>query len=148
MYNIKKGTKSAAFKTADFRAWRSDFYGRLQKQANAAGCPPQIFAFTGLRHWRELFPASKTRKFDYGNQEDIRPPGWPFPPSICKVFLLTSSSGAAALTNEARERPYRELAAVFKEIGGRGTTEIQYLEGCDKESPAPVAISQTRLHAG
>ena len=43
------------------------------------------------------------------------PRGWPFPPTT-RVLVLTSTSGASALTNEARIRPYAELAKELSAI--------------------------------
>ncbi|CAM9194387.1 unnamed protein product [Choristocarpus tenellus] len=84
---------------------------------------PKVVAFSGKRQWEELFfdapneTKSKLRggqkgPFSFGLQPaSIRPPGWPFPSKATDVFVLCSSSGAAALTNSAREGPYNELGA-------------------------------------
>ena len=72
-------------------------------------CAPQIVAISGKHQWCELFdPPLST--CSYGTQP-LRPPGWPLPLSTA-VYVLPSSSGRAAMTNDARLAPYRELAAL------------------------------------
>jgi hypothetical protein len=56
----------------------------------------------------------KATTVDLGPQAHL-PPGWPLPPAT-EVWVLTSTSGASALTNEARAAPYRQLAARLAEI--------------------------------
>jgi len=51
----------------------------------------------------------------YGLQ-DLRPEGFPFPAEETLLFVLTSSSGAAAMSNEAREAPYKELAVLLQQF--------------------------------
>lgn len=51
----------------------------------------------------------------YGIQHH-RPSDWPEVLSDSIIFLLPSSSGAAAMTNEAREEPYRQLGKLMKQI--------------------------------
>jgi TDG/mug DNA glycosylase family protein len=105
------GTKSGSFKGDLLRGtWRFDLYQRLKAHTERAGAPPKVIAFTGKRQFQHLFDGNQ--KVDYGLQT-IRPPGWPFRPEHCQVFVLTSSSGASALTNEQREAPYRDLAALL-----------------------------------
>ena len=90
-------------------------------------CAPRVIAFTGKRQFVELLNAgreggdskknnnSKKRKFDsssvgYGLQPpSLRPDGWPRCLSETEVWVLTTTSGAAGLTNEARAAPYLEL---------------------------------------
>lgn len=74
-----------------------------------------------LSQWEELFydagaptrarlKGGKAGPFQFGRQPaDLVPPEWPFPSISTEVFVLPSSSGAAAMTNAARERPYLEL---------------------------------------
>lgn len=50
----------------------------------------------------------------YGVQS-LRPPGWPAALKDSIVFLLPSSSGAAALANEEREGPYLELSKMIRD---------------------------------
>ncbi|CAM9809556.1 unnamed protein product [Ectocarpus fasciculatus] len=82
---------------------------------------PSIITFAGKRQWEELFfdasakdkaktKGGKAGPFRFGLQPaDLRPPGWPFPAERTEMFVVPSSSGAAAMTNEAREAPYRNL---------------------------------------
>lgn len=51
----------------------------------------------------------------YGLQE-MRPEGFPFTAEETRLFVLTSSSGAAAMSNEAREAPYKELAVLLQQF--------------------------------
>lgn len=72
---------------------------------------PRIVACTGKTQWSSLF-SPPLKRCDHGLQpQELRPKGWPFPPST-QVFVLASSSGRAALSNEQRSAPYRELAAL------------------------------------
>ncbi|CAM9614164.1 unnamed protein product [Discosporangium mesarthrocarpum] len=92
---------------------------RVPSSAAAEGSP-KVVAFSGKRQWEELFfdadkaaraaiKGGKGGSFSFGLQPPLRPPDWPFPAESTDVFVLTSSSGAAAMTNEAREAPYMEL---------------------------------------
>lgn len=76
-------------------------------------CAPRVVAFTGKGQWKALFePPLKT--CEHGLQPPgVRPPGWPLP-AATEVFVLSSSSGRAAMTDEQRRRPYRELAALVR----------------------------------
>jgi TDG/mug DNA glycosylase family protein len=51
----------------------------------------------------------------YGLQT-MRPEGFPFTAEETLLFVLTSSSGAAAMSNEAREAPYKELAVLLQQF--------------------------------
>ncbi len=122
-------TKSNKIKASVLEGWRDGFYARLIRHAvqaaqstsgNSGGgmCPPRIIAFTGRRQWHALYQGVQQHgnqrldkmRVEYGCQGDLRPPGWPFSTNDCRVFVLTSSSGAAALTNAQREAPYIQLA--------------------------------------
>jgi G:T/U-mismatch repair DNA glycosylase len=101
--------------------------------AAAAGCVcggacgagvPGVVAFAGKAQWVALFQAAgrgasaRPARCEFGPQPpDVRPPGWPFGHDAAgggtpdaAVWVLPSTSGAAALSNEAREAPYRALA--------------------------------------
>lgn len=104
-------------------------------------CYPKIIAFSGVRQWKVLFPAKafnhlKTQEnckkelssspmddlkisknknnsvLTYGVQS-LRPFDWPKYLENSIVFLLPSSSGAAAMSNEMRENPYLELGKLL-----------------------------------
>lgn len=112
------GTDSSQFKATVLHSWRASLYQRLQAHAVRAGGAPKVIAFTGKRQFAELFfdhPLHKARAISYG-QQNIRPEGWPFAVEEVIVFVLTSSSGAAAMSNAAREAPYRELAALLQQF--------------------------------
>ena len=89
----------------------------------ASSCgAPGIIAFAGKAQWQALFKAAGVAAppCQYGSQPAaVRPPGWPWPVGSGgggpAVWVLTSTSGAAALSNEAREAPWRALAAA---VGG------------------------------
>jgi G:T/U-mismatch repair DNA glycosylase len=72
-------------------------------------CAPRVVAFTGKNQWKMLFdPPLKV--CEHGLQPStLRPPAWPLPASTA-VWILSSSSGRAAMTDEARRAPYRGLA--------------------------------------
>lgn len=84
--------------------------GQESGTAGSSECCPVIVAFTGKRQWTELFEPALPRVESGPQSASSRPPGWPFPPEATEVWVLPSSSGRAAFTNEERERPYRALA--------------------------------------
>ena len=121
------GTDSSKFTSDDLRRWSTGFYAYLQEHLEEAnksigGCEcgacgaPRIVAFTGKRQFVELLNADlkalglkkKVSKIDLGRQELV-PKRWPFPKET-QVWVLTSTSGASALTNEARILPYSQLS--------------------------------------
>lgn len=51
----------------------------------------------------------------YGLQT-VRPKGFPFTPEETQLFVLTSSSGAAAMSNDARLAPYQKLAELVAAV--------------------------------
>lgn len=124
------GTHLASFSSAHFAAWAPRFHERLAAHAAragaAAGCAcgecgaPLFVATTGKRQWQELVAGGGKRlpPVAYGPQpaDGPRPPGWPLPPST-QVWVLPSTSGAAALSNEARAAPW---AALGEEVGRVG----------------------------
>lgn len=121
------GTESAKFSSEDFKVWAEGFYRRLSEMAAEAGersgCTcgrcgqPAFVAFSGKRQYLELMNVGRVgRKLSSvttGPQEEL-PPGWPLQAS--QVWVCTSTSGASALTNEARLAPYRALAEVLREV--------------------------------
>ena len=95
-------------------------------------CAPRVIAFTGKRQFVELLNAGGGGRRDasmeggrgrraraaaapssgvgYGLQpRSLRPAAWPRCLSETEVWVLTTTSGAAGLTNEARAAPYLEL---------------------------------------
>jgi hypothetical protein len=89
----------------------------------AAGCTcgqcgaPALVGFSGKRQYLELMNVRRARKVqtvDVGPQADL-PPGWPFP-CTTEVWVLSSTSGASALTQEQREGPYERLAARLRQL--------------------------------
>lgn len=115
------GTESAKFTSQDFEAWAGGFYRRLERAAaeagGRAGCTcgrcgePAFVAFAGKRQYLELMNVGragrKLASVKTGPQDEL-PPRWPLQTS--RVWVLTSTSGASALTNEARLAPYEALA--------------------------------------
>lgn len=105
-------------------------------QTNAvAGCTcgqcgaPAIIAFTGKRHYMELLNLDvsghslkgKARVSPAAVQLGMQPPnqlpsGWPLPTDKTKVWVLTSTSGAAPMSNADREAPYAQLAESLRQI--------------------------------
>eukprot|EP00752_Nemacystus_decipiens_P005251 g4765.t1 len=92
---------------------------------------PKVVAFAGKRQWEELFfdasakvkaqtKGGKNGTFRFGLQPAaLRPPGWPFPAGQTELFVVPSSSGAAAMTTAVREAPYRALG---DHLSGQGWT--------------------------
>lgn len=137
------GTKSGAFKPTVLHSWRASFYERIKAHAARSGAPPSIIAFTGKRQfqvgrflvggWTHIsvllvYKPNRTLPqqellFDYGTKptvdfglQTVRPEGFPFSPEETQLFVLTSSSGAAAMSNEVRLAPYQELAKLVAAI--------------------------------
>lgn len=134
------GTDSSKFNGKHFSVWAQSYYahleGHLRAAAAAIGCTcgrcadPVILCFAGKKQFAELLalpdPAeaagrgNRKRKaseggqaprIEYGKQPSgLRPRGLPFGPST-EIWVLTSTSGAAPMTNEEREAPWRQLAA-------------------------------------
>ncbi|KAF6266407.1 hypothetical protein COO60DRAFT_1697378 [Scenedesmus sp. NREL 46B-D3] len=107
----------------------------MKRASDSIGCrcgrcgAPALVAFTGKRHYLELLnidDAGQQRKgkariasaaVALGPQPPQQlPPGWPLPAGECEVWVLTSTSGAAPMSNEDRERPYRQLARRLAEV--------------------------------
>ncbi|CAG9461501.1 unnamed protein product [Pedinophyceae sp. YPF-701] len=132
------GTDSRKFDVRDFAAWSGVFYGRLRDHAAAAqawmererGCAcgrcgaPCVVAFSGKRQFVELYNATRppgTKQLNGATvplgenlSRSLLPGGWPLT-SDTEVWVMTSTSGASALGNEARITPWRKLAARLDE---------------------------------
>jgi hypothetical protein len=69
-----------------------------------------------------------TLELSYGLQS-LRPADWPGLLSKSLIFLLPSTSGAAAMTTEQRENPFYELAELMQTIEvGVETSQIQQVD--------------------
>ncbi|KAM3577730.1 hypothetical protein VYU27_000274 [Nannochloropsis oceanica] len=113
------GTDSSQFRPKVLHMWRESLYQRLRGHSDRAGAPPKIVAFTGKRQFKELFydsPAYKKKGLISYGLQTMRPEGFPFTVEETQLFVLTSSSGAAAMSNEAREAPYKELAVLLQQF--------------------------------
>ncbi|KAG2442614.1 hypothetical protein HXX76_002699 [Chlamydomonas incerta] len=119
------GTDSSQFKSEVFEGWSRAFYDRLRahmrRAAASIGCScgrcgaPRLVAFTGKRQFLELMNVGAgPARPRYGRQAAL-PPGWPLP-AACEVWVCSSTSGAAAMTREAREQPYAQLAARLAQL--------------------------------
>ncbi|GIL42815.1 hypothetical protein Vafri_192 [Volvox africanus] len=124
------GTDSSSFSSEVFKSWSQAFYARLKGHMDRAsasiGCScglcgaPSLVAFSGKRHYLELLnvgkpPKERVKTVEHGPQK-LLPAGWPFPAAATEVWVCSSTSGAAALTREQREAPYRRLAEKMREI--------------------------------
>jgi len=127
------GTDSRKFSSEDLRRWSTTFYEHLKAHTAAAsdsiGCTcgqcgaPRLFGFTGKRQYVELLNAGyrnkslgmkKVTTVGLGPQQ-VRPMGWPFREDTA-VWVLTSTSGASALTNAQRLAPYARLSEALADI--------------------------------
>ena len=106
----------------------------LNRHHPSTCCAPRVIAFTGKRQFVELLNSgrdskksskndskmnhkniAKKKKFDssdvaYGLQPShLRPEGWPRCLSQTELWVLTTTSGAAGLSNQERAAPYLEL---------------------------------------
>jgi TDG/mug DNA glycosylase family protein len=91
---------------------------------------PVLVAFTGKRQFLELLNIDSSGQLRRGKHKiasatvqlgkqppGMLPPGWPLPVGKTEVWVLTSTSGAAPMSNADRERPYRQLAERLVQIG-------------------------------
>lgn len=125
-------TRVARLTAAQWEGFVPAYFGRLAAHASAAGgaagcvcgsCgAPSTIAFAGKAQWAALFKAggSAPPRTEYGRQDPgVRPPGWPWAVGRAAgagtpdVWVLTSTSGAAALSNATREAPWRALAGAM-----------------------------------
>lgn len=104
------GTESSKFKSAELQKWGLGFCTRLKKHVESCGAPG-IIAFSGKRQFVELFEKhERPSKVEVGPQGILpRALQTVLPPST-QVWVMTSTSGAAAMTREARYAPWRLLA--------------------------------------
>ncbi|GIL73170.1 hypothetical protein Vretimale_4762 [Volvox reticuliferus] len=124
------GTDSASFSSEVFKSWSQVFYAQLKAHMGRAsasiGCScglcgaPSLVAFSGKRHYLELLnvdkaPRERVKSVEHGPQQ-LLPGGWPFPATTTEVWVCSSTSGAAALTREQRQAPYRQLAEKLRGI--------------------------------
>lgn len=90
---------------------------------------PSLIAFAGKRQYLELLNIDGAGQLRRGKNKiasstvqlgrqpaEMLPPGWPLPVDRTEVWVCTSTSGAAPMSNEDRERPYRQLAGRLKQI--------------------------------
>jgi TDG/mug DNA glycosylase family protein len=110
------------------------------------GCgAPAVVAFAGVRQFKELFRGGKAQAGGAapaagirGDHQEVRlqascpksvalgrqwvlPQGWPLPPGSTEVWVVASTSGAAAMSRPARLAPWQELARrVGREAWPRG----------------------------
>lgn len=129
------GTDSRLFGEAAFAVWGPSFLQRLQAhvaRVNASiGCKcgacgaPSVVAFSGKKQFVDLVNScrrSGSRKVQGGEvpvgqalPRSALPAGWPLPDSS-EVWVMTSTSGASALSTEDRVRPWRLLAERIRGI--------------------------------
>lgn len=64
---------------------------------------------------RKKEPQNEAHVFAYGIQT-VRPTNWPISLKDVEVYVMPSTSGAAAMSNEARIGPYRALATRLRQI--------------------------------
>ncbi|KAK2076571.1 hypothetical protein QBZ16_005331 [Prototheca wickerhamii] len=117
------GTHSAKFSSTTLAAWRAPLFERLAAHAAVAGTPA-IVAFSGKRQFAELFPSKhasillsehRPASIVPGRQR-VLPSGWPLDRRACEVWVLPSTSGAAAMSREERWGPWRALAARLERV--------------------------------
>lgn len=117
-------TISANLKMEKLRRCKQSFYERLVSHCervsingniSVESCAPKVIAFAGKRQWQALFPNRKCDAFSYGFQTNL-PQDWPKPLSQSLVFLLPSTSGAAAMKREERCLPYRDLGKFVNDL--------------------------------
>ena len=127
----------SSFKTS-FYSRLVDHVKRVKECDSDSDAYPHIIAFAGVRQWKLLFSKHSLNKVStaalrfeqlckfelndhnstnssYGIQHSL-PSDWPQQLDHSLVFTLPSSSGAAAMTNEQRETPYRKLGYLFSKI--------------------------------
>jgi TDG/mug DNA glycosylase family protein len=90
---------------------------------------PALVAFAGKRQFLELLNIDAAGQLRKGKDKvvssavqldkqpaEMLPPGWPLPVDRTEVWVLTSTSGAAPMSNADRERPYQQLAHRLAEV--------------------------------
>jgi hypothetical protein len=103
------GSQADKYPRSTMRRWRDSLFCRLRAHAERAGAAPRVVAFSGVRHWSQLFDPPLKKLGHFGEQPtDQFPPRWPYP-STTPVFVLPSSSGRAVFTKEARQAPWSAL---------------------------------------
>jgi len=114
------GSDASVFKRAVLLEWREELYARMRahvervqawaktegRELSAEECEPACVAFTGVTQFAELFEPARLKGVVPGKQS-LRPPRFPYTTS--EIWVLPSSSGRAAMTNERREAPYIAL---------------------------------------
>ncbi|UPR00190.1 DNA glycosylase [Chloropicon primus] len=130
------GTDSSQFTTKDMATASKNFYAHLsthlERASESIGClcgkcgSPKLVAFTGKKQFVELVNADRLRlnmkkvqTVPLGPQDSrLLPQDWPFgrTDADTRVWVLTSTSGASALTNSARIAPYADLSAELAKI--------------------------------
>lgn len=113
------GSDANQIPKAVMKGWIQNFYGRLRSHVKRVQNAeqhdgykaPTVIAFEGKRHFGLLFD-SEPRNVPFGPLSDDfpLPPDWPFPRGSCTIWILTSSSGRAALSHAERIAPYAALA--------------------------------------
>eukprot|EP01036_Dinobryon_divergens_P026111 gene26111-34719_t len=104
---------------AGVKQWKALFPPNYNFHVNLSSSNIEDFIIheAGTKRKYQLFgegDKASSEKSIFGVQR-IRPPDWPKALSSCVVFVLPSSSGAAALTNVEREGPYIELGKIINE---------------------------------
>ena len=155
------GTQSSAFSSEEIqRGWLKGEGGfethvasHIATASSSIGCvcgkcgAPRIVAFTGKRQYIEVLNASRRAAGDkpaktvpIGIQSEVPThAGWPFP-STTEVWVLTSTSGASALTNEARIKPYADLAAALQDVPWPLPPNAVCLHASEDASPSATEI--------
>lgn len=113
-------TNSLSISKQFLEKWRINLLDRLNNHVIRCSevlnigtdkCFPKIIAFAGIRQWKALFMKAPS-KVNYGIQND-RPACWPKHLTKSIVFVVPSTSGAAAMATDDRERPYADLYQLF-----------------------------------
>ena len=93
--------------------WKEDLYTRLRGHTARSGSAPQMVMFVGKRQWGHLFPTVLARV--PSGLQTLHPPGWPLPRTT-KVFVVTSPSGRAVISTEARTAEYVHVRELLDKI--------------------------------
>lgn len=107
------GSDANEFSHAVMLEWRASLYSRLRGHICRAGGAPCLVVFVGKRQWTHLFPRVLPRC--HSGLQKTMPPGWPLP-SETKVYVVTSPSGRAVISQGTRLAEYATVASALERV--------------------------------
>ncbi len=104
------GNDANAIKMIDIITTREVFMKRIENYANDINSQLKRLCFVGKKQWKQQFSQSLA-KCEHGLQDvDLRPSHWPKQINDLEIWVLSSPSGRAVISNEERLKPYLMLS--------------------------------------